>query len=228
MHPDSVSIRRHHHLHLRRAGGRGRDSGLWYARWQASAPGLRRGIWNLGIYMIFGALIVSKLWLVLSDLALLRGEPGEIFSIATFQSAGTFYGGLFGGIADDCFIHALSASCRFCPCWIFAAAALPLGHAIGRLGCFAAGCCFGKPTALALGRHLYDRSSRALAGTPLQLPLHPTQLYEAAAEFLNFLLLVWLGGVPAVSRPNSGRVFHALRDRARHYRIFPRRSRAAP
>ena len=44
-----------------------------------------------------------------------------------------------------------------------------------------------------LGRDVYGSEAARLAGTPLGMPLHPTQLYEAAAEFLNFLLLVWLG-----------------------------------
>jgi phosphatidylglycerol---prolipoprotein diacylglyceryl transferase len=72
-------------------------------------------------------------------------------------------------------------------------AAAPLGHAIGRLGCFAAGCCYGKPTALPWAVTFHSEAAARISGTPLNVGLHPTQLYEAAAEFLNFLLLVWLG-----------------------------------
>ena len=73
------------------------------------------------------------------------------------------------------------------------AAPVALGHAIGRIGCFAAGCCYGKPTHLAWGVTFRDPYAARLSGTPLDVPLHPTQLYESAAEFLNFALLVWLG-----------------------------------
>jgi phosphatidylglycerol:prolipoprotein diacylglycerol transferase len=70
---------------------------------------------------------------------------------------------------------------------------IALGHFFGRLGCFTAGCCYGKPTAGALGvrfppgsvAHLELVRDRAIAitaaGTP---PLHPTQLYEALAELV--------------------------------------------
>jgi phosphatidylglycerol:prolipoprotein diacylglycerol transferase len=77
------------------------------------------------------------------------------------------------------------------------APALALGHAFGRLGCFFAGCCFGKPWAAGVafppGSVAFDdlASSGVIApdasATP---PLHPTQLYEAAGELLIFFLLL--------------------------------------
>ena len=72
-------------------------------------------------------------------------------------------------------------------------AGLPLGHAIGRLGCFAAGCCYGRPTTLPWGVEFTNPAAEQLAGTPLGIHLHPTQLYEASVEFLNFFILVWIG-----------------------------------
>jgi phosphatidylglycerol:prolipoprotein diacylglycerol transferase len=60
--------------------------------------------------------------------------------------------------------------------------ALPLGHAISRIGCFLAGCCYGKPTDGPLGVVYTD----ALTVAPRDVHLHPTQLYEAGA-----LVLIW-------------------------------------
>jgi phosphatidylglycerol:prolipoprotein diacylglycerol transferase len=166
---------------------------LWYARRQAVRVGLPpREIWNLGIYMIFAALIVSKLWLILSAWSYYASNPSEIFSVATFESAGTFYGGLLGAILAI-LVYARVQNLPLLPVFDVAAGALPLAHALGRLGCFAAGCCFGKPTTLPWGVTFTSETAAQLAGTPLHVSLHPTQLYEAAAEFLNFLLLVWLG-----------------------------------
>ena len=167
--------------------------GLWYARRQAPRAGLGRDtIWNLGIYIVVAALVAAKVWLVLSDWQSYIANPGAILTAATLQSGGTFYGGMLGG-ALAIVLYAyfydlpiLSVSDTF-------AAAIPLGHAIGRLGCFAAGCCYGKATTLPWGVTFTSEAAERLAGTPLGTPLHPTQLYEAAAEFLNFLLLVWLG-----------------------------------
>jgi phosphatidylglycerol:prolipoprotein diacylglycerol transferase len=167
--------------------------GLWYARWQAARVGLPpRTIWNLGIYVIFGALAVSKLWLIVGSWNYYSADPSQIFSLRMFQSAGTFYGGFFGAVLTI-LLYSHFQNLPLLPVLDVSAAALPLSHAIGRLGCFAAGCCFGKPTDLPWGVTFTDEVAARLAGTPLHISLHPTQLYEAAAEFLNFLLLVWLG-----------------------------------
>lgn len=181
--------------------------GLLYARRQAARAGLPpRAIWNLGIYTIFGALIISKIWLVLSAWHYYAANPGDIFSMATFQSAGTFYGGLLGAILTIV-LYTRFQHLPLLPVLDIAAAALPLSHAIGRLGCFAAGCCFGKPTSLPWGVTFTDEAAERLSGTPLHTSLHPTQLYEAAAEFVNFLLLVWLAS--GVRRRIPGQILGA-------------------
>lgn len=181
--------------------------GLWYAQRQAARAGLPpRQIWNLGIYVIFGALIASKMWLIFSDWSYYAQNPSDIFSLTTFQSAGTFYGGLLGAILTI-IIYSRYQNMPVLAVLDIGAAALPLSHAIGRLGCFAAGCCFGKPTTLPWGVSFTDEAAERLAGTPLHTSLHPTQLYEAGAEFLNFLLLVWLGGRGRVAGQILGAYF---------------------
>lgn len=70
------------------------------------------------------------------------------------------------------------------------APALALGHGIGRIGCFLAGCCYGKPCDLPWAVTFTDEAAR-LAGTPLGVPLHPTQLYESGAEILIAGILLW-------------------------------------
>lgn len=167
--------------------------GLWCASRQAPRAGLNAHVvWNLGIYMIFGALIVSKIWLLLSDWPYYAAHPRDVFSVATLQSAGTFYGGLLGAMIV-LVAYGISQKMPLLALFDCFGAAAPLGHAIGRLGCFAAGCCYGLPTSLPWGVTFHSEAAQQLAGTPLNVPLHPTQLYEAAAEFLNFLVLVWLG-----------------------------------
>ena len=76
------------------------------------------------------------------------------------------------------------------------APAIALGHGIGRLGCFSAGCCWGvlchRPWAVTFTNPVSNR----LVGVPLGVPLHPTQLYEACAEFAIFGILYWRIGKP--------------------------------
>jgi len=81
--------------------------------------------------------------------------------------------------------------------------ALLLAQAIGRLGCFAAGCCFGKPTTCALGVVYRDVRAHNISHVPLHVPLHPTQLYESASALLVFVCVLWL----YPRRSFSGQIF---------------------
>lgn len=65
----------------------------------------------------------------------------------------------------------------------------PLTQAFGRIGCFIAGCCYGVTSSTPLAVTYTHHDSFA----PLYLPLHPTQLYSAAALFFIFFILYALG-----------------------------------
>jgi len=136
-------------------------------------------------------LVVSKIWLILSEWSFYSANPGEIFSIATFQSGGTFYGGVTGAIAWIVF-YSKRHRAPLLAVLDVSSLCISLGHAIGRLGCFVAGCCYGKPTELPWGVIFTNPVAERIVGTPLGVRLHPTQLYESAAEFLNFFLMWWL------------------------------------
>jgi phosphatidylglycerol:prolipoprotein diacylglycerol transferase len=64
-----------------------------------------------------------------------------------------------------------------------------LVHMFGRLGCFMAGCCYGKPTQSFFGVMF---SSPQCYAEPKNVPLHPTQFYEAAFIFMVMLFLLFL------------------------------------
>jgi phosphatidylglycerol:prolipoprotein diacylglycerol transferase len=101
----------------------------------------------------------------------------------SFDGAGlVFYGGLVGGLAAF-YVYCKSSALPLARTVDLFAPGLALGHAIGRVGCYLAGCCYGKPTASVLGvRFPLDPTSAR----------HPTQLYEAAGELALFALLVSL------------------------------------
>ena len=166
--------------------------GLWLARRQAARRGLDPDrFWNLGIYMVLAALVGAKLWLVVVDWKYYVEHPREIISFSTLLAGGVFYGG-FLTAAAVAVLYARRFRLRFLSLADIYAAPLALGHAIGRLGCLAAGCCYGKPTVAAWGIRFSDPYAHTLVGTPLGIPLHPTQLYEAMAEFLILVVLLWL------------------------------------
>ena len=113
------------------------------------------------------------------------------YVLRTFQYGFVFYGGLIGGILTAWWY----ARRHRLPGWPTADVLAPgvvLGQAIGRLGCFAAGCCWGKITAVPWAVVFTDVYASRQVGTPMDAPLHPSQIYESAAAFLIFLLLLWL------------------------------------
>jgi phosphatidylglycerol:prolipoprotein diacylglycerol transferase len=71
--------------------------------------------------------------------------------------------------------------------------AVPLGHAIGRLGCFLGGCCWGARCDLPWAVSYTDPVANQYNGTPLNDPRHPTVLYESGLELVNFAvgMLLW-------------------------------------
>ena len=147
---------------------------------------------NLAIYCALSGLIGAKLLMFMFDFQLYREHPEEIFTMSTLQAAGVFQGGL---VLATAFAFWFMRRNRM-PVLLTADAFAPgvaIGHAIGRLGCFAAGCCWGavcdKPWAVTF----HNPDAHRLVGVPLNLPLHPTQLYEAAAEILLFAFLWWRG-----------------------------------
>lgn len=167
--------------------------GLWLARQQAARAGLDpERVWNLGIYMVLAALVGAKLWLVAADWRYYTAHRREIFGPGTLLAGGVYYGGLLAALGVALF-YAWRARLRFLALADVYAAPLALGHAIGRIGCFMAGCCYGKPTPLPWGVTFTNPYAYLLVGTPLGVRLHPTQLYEAAAELVIFIFLVLLG-----------------------------------
>ncbi|MBI4467509.1 MAG: prolipoprotein diacylglyceryl transferase [Acidobacteria bacterium] len=166
--------------------------GLYTATRFAPRSGLgRETVWNLGVYMALVALLGSRLALIVFDWRYYSEHPGEIFSWAVLQAGGIFYGGLLFAVALVVW-YARRYRLEFAPLADAYAPGLAVGHAIGRLGCFTAGCCWGKPTDLPWAVTFTDPYSERLVGVPLGIARHPTQLYEALAEALIFLLLVLL------------------------------------
>jgi len=176
--------------------------GLQFALIRARARGLDgQRVMDLGIWIIISALVGAKLLLFVVDYRQFVGNPRSFLDL--LRSGGVFYGGLIAAVAV-----ALIYLRRYrLPLWtttdVFAPG-IALGHVVGRLGCLMAGCCFGRPTTVPWAITFHDPNAFANAGTPLSVPLHPTQLYEAGAEAL---ILVFLLAFERRGRPFPGRTF---------------------
>ena len=176
--------------------------GLQFAIARARRWGLDANrVLDLGIYIIIAALIGAKLLLVITDFDQFRASPAELLSIA--RSAGVFYGGLIAAIVVAFWYIHRHGLPFWTTCDAFAPA-IALGHVTGRLGCFAAGCCYGKQTDVPWAVVFTNPAAQANVGTPLGIPLHPTQLYESGAELLILIVLLT---TERRGRPFAGRTF---------------------
>ncbi len=188
-------------------------SALLIAAKLAARDGLpRERVYDLGLWMLLAAIVGSKALMLFTEPGY-RENPWRLFSLDFLRSGGVFYGGFIGAVAVGYFLIR-----RYkLPWWKTADAFAPgiaLGNAIGRQGCFAAGCCWGKPTLLPWGvhftelghevtgvptipAHLDDPAQQAywadkLGGLFQPVHLHPTQLYESFGALLIFFFLLWL------------------------------------
>ena len=176
--------------------------GLKFAMVRAKARGLdQTRVLDLGIYIIISALVGAKLLLLLTEFRSFVSDPRELLTLA--RSGGVFYGGLILAVAVALWYIRRIGLPLWTTCDVFAPG-IALGHVVGRLGCFFAGCCYGKPTDAAWAVTFTDPFAAANVGTPLNLPLHPTQLYEAGAEAVILLLLL---ATESRGRPFPGRTF---------------------
>ena len=178
--------------------------GLKLAMTRAQKRGLDHNrVLDLGIYIIISALIGAKLLLLITDFSTFKNDPKELLTLA--RSGGVFYGGLILAVVVALWYIRRAGLPLWTTCDVFAPG-IALGHVVGRFGCLFAGCCYGRQAA---ERHWWtvtftDPFAAANVGTPLGVPLHPTQLYEAGAELLILAVLLW---TERKGRPFPGRTF---------------------
>jgi len=142
----------------------------------------RQRVSDLSFWAALSGFLGARLTFVLLHFGEYRGDPLRILKL--WEGGLVLYGGLIPAVSvalllmrhwDLPWRRVLDAS----------SAGMALGFGLGRLGCFAAGCCYGRPTDLPWGVVFSDPRSLA----PLGVRLHPTQLYEALFFLLAFLLI---------------------------------------
>lgn len=141
---------------------------------------------DVGFYILLSAIIGSRLLFVATNAGYYLRHPLDMLKI--WEGGLVFYGGLLLAVPVAVWYmrkHRLDA-------WTIAdifAPYIALGHAVGRLGCFSAGCCYGKHAEdLPWAVTFLHPESLAKIG----IPLHPTQIYESIGELANFLILITL------------------------------------
>ncbi len=187
--------------------------GIWLAQREAA----RRGqdpdrIADLAFWILVAALVGSRVYFILvnwSDYfgprALVDTPLGRIPRLLAIWEGGlVFYGG-FIGAALTAWWYLRRHRMSFLAHADTLIPSVAIGHFLGRLGCFSAGCCWGDvghahlpwlvrfpPESLAF-QTFADRADPGAFLAPdrlTTLPLHPTQLYESFGELGLFLVLV--------------------------------------
>ena len=173
--------------------------------WIASREGKRRGIdpkkiESLAFWIILGGVIGARIWYVLEHLSDYSRNPFEILMI--WRGGLVFYGGFIGGFIGGLLYLRLSKLSFYRVSDIFAPA-LAIAFAIGRIGCFLNGCCYGKITNSWIGVRFPARDLPPVycdhlkhgyiePGAQWSLPVIPTQLISTVDCFIIFLILWYL------------------------------------
>jgi phosphatidylglycerol:prolipoprotein diacylglycerol transferase len=162
--------------------------GIILAIRQAKKEGIKPDtVLDLGLLIILSSLVGGKILEIIINYKYYFKNPKEI--ITSLRFGGVYYGGLILAVL----ISLLYLWWKKLPVWkicdIFAPS-IALGVAIGRWGCFFAGCCWGKPTTLPWGVTFTNPYTYQIVGTPLYVPLHPTQIYHSLTNFLLFIVLI--------------------------------------
>ncbi|HOX01682.1 MAG TPA: prolipoprotein diacylglyceryl transferase [Candidatus Paceibacterota bacterium] len=172
-------------------------AGLLNARRRAPRAGLSGDtVMDLGFWLMIGAMLGGRLYYVAANWSDYYAHQPMREILMIHHGGLVFHGGLIGAVLAGY----LYVRRRGLPFWNLAdvlAPGIALGHAIGRVGCWINGCCYGIPTQMPWAIH-YPPDY----GVPGE-GVHPVQLYEAFLDFALFVLLArWFG-----SRRQTGRIF---------------------
>ena len=141
------------------------------------------------VYAFIGGMLGSKLLFIITSLKTIIENNIPFESL--IKGGFVFYGGLIGG-ALGLFIYVKQFKMTFPPFLDIYAVCLPLGHAIGRIGCFFGGCCYGMELHSPISVVYHDPKHYNPAQIPLDTPLLPVQLIEAAVLLIFFVIMLIL------------------------------------
>ncbi|MGH7939509.1 MAG: prolipoprotein diacylglyceryl transferase [Limisphaerales bacterium] len=147
-------------------------------------------IGDVVLWLMVGSILGARVVYVTTYWPEFAGQSiWEIFAI--WHGGLVYYGGLMGGIAGGLAYMVWKKM----PIWKTAdvlAPSIALGSFFGRMGCLLNGCCYGKPTDLPWAITFTNPVAHELSGTPLNIPLHPTEIYDGALNLALYFFLAWL------------------------------------
>lgn len=184
----------------------------WFHRRALSIGVAADRAFDLAFYSLLAGIVGAKAALVLVDLPFYLANPKEI--LGTIRSAGV----LLGGVAAGAILFVVYTRRHGLPLLRLLdaiVAPLALAQSVGRLGCFAAGCCWGRPSTSWLAVTFRDRRAHDLTGVDLGIPLVPIQLVQAGSDLALAGILTWLWRRPAAREGTAVSAYFVLYGAAR-------------
>lgn len=161
--------------------------GIFVARWRARYENIDANrLTDAVVWAFIFNFIGGRLLFILTNLRAYMADPGRLFRLG--EGGFVFYGGLLAAILVFVFF-ARRYKLPLAKSLDAVAPGIAIGHVFGRLGCFCAGCCHGK---IAVGSMFGVTFTDALAAAPRNVPLHPTQLYDAFNALVVFAIVLVL------------------------------------
>lgn len=161
---------------------------IFVSEWRAKRRGLDGElVFSAAVWGLFAGLLGAKLTFIISNIKYLFTDPGYVLGTDGF----TVYGGVVLGIL----VGGLIVRRKKVDVPLYLDLVIPqiaLAQGFGRIGCFLAGCCYGKPTHSHIGV-IFPPEAIAPSG----VPLIPTQLISAIGDFLIFIILLLLSNYAA-------------------------------
>lgn len=141
-------------------------------------------VFSLVVWCLLGGLFCAKILFWITEIDSILEDPG--FILTTLSDGFVVYGGILGGI----FFGWTYCRVRKICFWRYFDLVMPsvaLAQGFGRIGCFLAGCCYGKETDSILSVTFHDSDF-----APNNIALVPTQIYSSVLDFLNFAVLLYI------------------------------------
>ncbi len=142
-------------------------------------------ITDIFFVILISALVGARLLYVIINFNSYKDNLLSVFHI--WNGGLVFFGGFIAAVTA-CAIYFKKKNLKIFLTADIIAPGIALGHAVGRIGCLFAGCCYGKVCDLPIAIKFTDSNSLA----PLNIFLHPTQIYSMISNLIIFFILLWL------------------------------------
>ncbi len=151
-------------------------------------------IWDMSILIIIFGIVGGKLLYIITDIKYIMQQPSVLKNIG---NGFVIYGAILGGILAV-YLYCKKKGWNTLSVCDLVIPSLPLAQGFGRIGCFLAGCCYGRVTTLPIGVE-FNNSPFAPAG----VHVYPTQIFSSVFDFMLAIFLLWY----STKERKKGRVF---------------------